>query len=110
MEIENAIFQDLESFGKKRSFQNGYGRVLHFCLEQSKNVLKRVQLCVVVTPSMLCLFILLFMVQNIIHQKIIRYIVENSVFLLLWGRQNANENKFYVFVSLVVWKSFGKVL
>ena len=34
METENAIFQDLESFGKKRSFQNGYGKVLDFCLER----------------------------------------------------------------------------
>ena len=30
MEIENAIFQDLESFGKERSFQNGDGKVLDF--------------------------------------------------------------------------------
>ena len=34
MEIEIAIFQDLESFGKERIFYNGYGKVLDFCLEK----------------------------------------------------------------------------
>ena len=33
MEIENAIFQDLESFGKEIIFYNGYGKVLKFCFE-----------------------------------------------------------------------------
>ena len=32
MEIDNAILQDLESFGKREVFQNGYGNVLDFCL------------------------------------------------------------------------------
>ena len=32
MEISNSIFQDLESFGKERLFQNGYGTVLNLCL------------------------------------------------------------------------------
>ena len=46
MEIENAIFQDLQSFGKcnlpgpakfwkREDFQNGLGKVLDLCLEQS---------------------------------------------------------------------------
>ena len=34
MEIENVIPQDLESFWKKQYFQNGYGKVLDFCLEE----------------------------------------------------------------------------
>ena len=34
MEIENAIVQDLESFGKREVFQNGYGRVFDFCLQK----------------------------------------------------------------------------
>ena len=33
IEFENAIFQDLESFGRE-DFQNGYGKVLDFCLEK----------------------------------------------------------------------------
>ena len=31
IESSNAIFQDLESFGKGRLFQNGYYKVLDFC-------------------------------------------------------------------------------
>ena len=40
MEIENAIFQDLENFGKERSFQNGCGKVLDFVWRSSKNILQ----------------------------------------------------------------------
>ena len=35
MGIDNAIFQDLESFRKREVFRNGYGKVLDVCLEQS---------------------------------------------------------------------------
>jgi len=35
MEIENAIFQDLESFGKERIFKMAMKKVLHFYLEKS---------------------------------------------------------------------------
>ena len=35
MEIENAICQDVDSFGKEKIFKmNGYGKVLHFYLEK----------------------------------------------------------------------------
>ena len=34
---------------------------------------------------MLRLFILLFILVNIVYQKIVKYIVENSIFLFLWG-------------------------
>ena len=34
MEIENAIFQDLESFGKEMIFYSGYGKGLDFCMEK----------------------------------------------------------------------------
>ena len=34
MEIENAIFQDLQSFWKRDKFYIGYGKVLDFCLEK----------------------------------------------------------------------------
>ena len=30
LEIDNAIFQELESFGKREVFQNVYGKVLDF--------------------------------------------------------------------------------
>ena len=33
MEIDNTIFQDLESFGKE-IFQSGYGKGLDFCLKK----------------------------------------------------------------------------
>ena len=39
-EMDNAILQDLESFGKREVFQNGYGEVLHFCLGKFLNTLK----------------------------------------------------------------------
>ena len=54
---------------------------------------------------------LLFIIQNTIHQRIIKCIIENSVSLLLWV-SNANENEFHGFGNLVIWlwKSFGKVL
>ena len=34
MKIENAIFQDMESFGKEMIFYNSSGKVLEFCLEK----------------------------------------------------------------------------
>ena len=34
MEIENAFFKDLKSFGKGKVFRNGYGEVLDFRLEK----------------------------------------------------------------------------
>ena len=34
MEIENAIFQDLESFGKKKIFKMDMAKFLDFCLEK----------------------------------------------------------------------------
>ena len=34
MEIDNAIYQDLERFGKREASQNCRGKVLDFCLGQ----------------------------------------------------------------------------
>ena len=34
MEIENAVFQDLESFRKEMIFYNDFGKVLAFCLQK----------------------------------------------------------------------------
>ena len=36
MEIDSAIFQDLESFGKREVFQHGYETVCIFVWENSK--------------------------------------------------------------------------
>ena len=84
MEIENSIFQDLKSFRKNRNFKMALGKF--GCLFE--RILKVSQSgCSLVsyqTSYMLYLFILLFLIQNIIHQKIMKYIVEHSVFLLSW--------------------------
>ena len=40
MEIENAIFQDLQGVEKERIFKNGYGKVLDFCSHNSSHILK----------------------------------------------------------------------
>ena len=40
MEIDNAIVQDLESFGKRDVFQSGYEKFWNFVWENSKNTLK----------------------------------------------------------------------
>ena len=48
------------------------------------------------------------MIQNIIHQKIIKYIVENILFLFLWGCKMQMKMNFMV---LEIWMfGFGKVL
>ena len=36
MEIDNASIQNVESFGKGEVFQNGFGKLLDFCLGSSK--------------------------------------------------------------------------
>ena len=57
---------------------------------------------------MLCLFILLFTIQNAIHQRIIEYIFKNYVFYRVSGNQNANNTEFMV---LHIWSfGFGKVM
>ena len=40
MEVENAIFQDLDMFGKEMILYTGCGNVLNFCLENCKHILK----------------------------------------------------------------------
>ena len=40
MEIENAIFHDLESFGKEIILYNGYRKVVEVCLENCIHILK----------------------------------------------------------------------
>ena len=38
MEIKNVMFQDLESFGKERLFQNGHGKFWVCAWKNSRNV------------------------------------------------------------------------
>ena len=52
---------------------------------------------------MCCLFTLLYIIQNTIHQNSIKCIIENSVFCIVMGCQNANEEEFHGFGSLVIW-------
>ena len=64
---------------------------------------------------MLRLFILLFILVNIVYQKIVKYIVENSIFLFLWGFKMQIKTKFLVleFGYLALekcWKCFGHFL
>ena len=55
---------------------------------------------------MLRLFVLLFIIQNIIHLQIIRkYTIENidHRFSVAMGFQNANENEFHGSGNMVIW-------
>ena len=47
MEIDSAIFQDLESFGKREVFQNGHRKVFGFLLWLMLNILEWIKLSVV---------------------------------------------------------------
>ena len=57
------------------------------------------------------LLILLFIIQSTIHEKFMKYILENFRFSTIMGFQNANENEFYGCGNLVtlLWKSFGNL-
>ena len=50
---------------------------------------------------MLHLFVLLFITQNTIHQRIIRCVIENCALAIAMGLQNANESEFHGFGNLV---------
>ena len=60
---------------------------------------------------MLCVFILLHLVQNVIHQKIIKDIIKNDVLLLFWGFKMQIRMIFRV-LEIVIWrwKSFRNCL
>ena len=77
MEIKNAIFQDLEVV-EKRGFSN-------WLWKYSKIFVKWMKLSVVLSTAYFMFLPFTFIIRNIIHQKIIKCIVEKSVFLLLWG-------------------------
>ena len=47
MDIDSAIFKDLESFGKRKVFQSGYGNVLDFCLGEVLTTLEWILLSVI---------------------------------------------------------------
>ena len=48
---------------------------------------------------------------NIIHRKVTKSSIENSVFSIFMGSQNVNENVFHGLGNLVIWlgKSFGNI-
>ena len=85
MEIEDAIFQDLESVGKERILKTAVERFWSFVWKCSKNILECMWLGCVLNTVMVCLFILLFIIRNTIYQSIITCIVKKGAFLLLWG-------------------------
>ena len=63
---------------------------------------------------MLRLFVLLFVTQNTIHQKFIKCIIKNVVFVLLRGFSMRVKMSFIVlgiwsFGFGKVWKSYGKI-
>ena len=112
MGIGCAIFHGLESFGKERIFKMAMECFWIFVWKNFLNILKLMYLSVTLNTVYVMLFIILFIIQNIIHQKIMKCVIENGVFLLLWGFLNANENELHCFGNLVIslWKKFGKVL
>ena len=57
---------------------------------------------------MSCLFILLVIIQSTPHRRILKCIIENSMFLLLWGLKMQMKISFMV---LEIWSfGFGEVL
>ena len=59
------------------------------------------------------LFSLLFMIQKTINQKIITYVVENNIFLFLWGLKVQIKTSFVVLEFGYLekyWNSFGSFL
>ena len=89
-EIKNAIFHDLESFGRERIFKIAMKK---FWLLFVKWFFVSYQ-----APHMFRLLALLFIIQGIIHRKIMKYIVKKGIFLLLWGFKIQMETSFMVLV------------
>ena len=50
---------------------------------------------------MLPSFVLPFIIQNTIHQRIMKCVIENGVLAIAMGLQNANESEFHGFGNLV---------
>ena len=92
MDIENAIFQ----VWKGEDFQNGFGKLLDFCLEKYPNM------------DVFAHFTI-FVLQNLIYQEIKKYVVEESGFLFLWGFKMQMKIRFMVFGNFVIF-CFVKVL
>ena len=62
--------------------------------------------------DMLCSFILLYVIKNIVKKIIMKYGIENGVLSIYVGFQNANENVFHGFGDSIIylWKLYGKIL
>ena len=109
MEIENATFQDLKNL-KKEDFQNCYGKLWIFVWEHFRDIIEWMYLSFELIMYILCLFILLFIIQSTIRQKLIKYIIENSVFLFLWGFIMQMKIHDFGNFAIWLWKRLGKVL
>ena len=75
MEIENAIFQDLESFRKERIFKMVVEKCLIFVWKNSKNILKWIKLSVVVNTVYVVFVHFTIYNTNIIHRKIMKHML-----------------------------------
>ena len=85
MENDNAIFQDLENFGKEafskwswKSFGFLFGKILNY--PKMDITLCRIEHCICCVCSFYCLLYITFSIKQIIE-----YSIENYVFLFLWG-------------------------
>ena len=114
LDIENAIFQDLESFGKGAFFKMAMEKfwIFEIYLEFSQGRILKIShngysFVSYEAPYVLCMFILLFIIQNTIHQKIIKHI-KNNICLLFWGFEVQMKMSFMVLEILLF--GFGKVL
>ena len=82
-------------------FQKGYGKVLDFCLEEFQNYPKMNVAKYRIKHRIWNVCSLLFVKQNVIHQKFKTSIIENSFFSMFIGFQN--ENEFHGFGNLIFW-------
>ena len=95
-EIENAIFQNLESFRKKK--------ILKWLWRGLVFVWKFLKICL----DTLCFFNLLFMIQNTVHLIMTEYIVQSRVVLLLLDFKMQMKMSFMMFEMWLL--GFGKVM
>ena len=107
--VLGAIFQDLESFGKREVFQNGYGKVLDFCLGQFYDILKWITLSVVLN-ALYDIFVhsTICNARHNLPKKIIKCSIENNIFLFLWGFKILT--KIFFMILGMFWKSFAIVI
>ena len=75
----------------------------------SKSVSQFLKFTISRVEFLVILFIVSFIIYNILHQKIIEYSIEDNAFSIFIGLQNGNENVFHGLGNLVIWlwKSCG---